>query len=187
MAVYTTLFSATAAELEKRFPNVADPLSTPRTVTSTNPFTKSPIQVEVWEPEFGSQHHQTSLFSADDIPAIRPAHFQDNEYGRYLASLVPHRLRSIPHIGTKNVMFLDAEEVLGLSDSKPEKFVRCLPKEGTVDVASTQLAELLRNTELQHLFGLFPQAREAFPFAWLKTLLHVPATSQRYLCAWYQT
>jgi hypothetical protein len=84
-------------------------------------------------------------------------------------------------------MFLDAEEVLGLGDSKPEKFVKCLPKEGTVDVASTQLAELLRKTELQQLFALFPQAREAFPFEWLKTLLQIPATSRRYLCAWYQT
>ena len=44
MAVYTTLFSATHAELEERFPNVGDPLPAPRTVTRTDPFTKQPIQ-----------------------------------------------------------------------------------------------------------------------------------------------
>src|SRR5262245_49287025 len=99
MAVYTSLFSATMAELERRFPNVADPLPTPRTVPRTNPVPKSPVQVEVWEPEFGTPSHQSSLFAADDMPAVRPAHFQDDNYGRYLDSLVPPRLRSVPHIG----------------------------------------------------------------------------------------
>src|SRR5690242_8476949 len=142
MAVYTTLFSATLEELEDRFPNVADPLSTPRQVTRTNPFTKSPIQIESFEPEFGPPRHQSSLFSKDGAPAVRPTFLQDDDYGRYLDSLVPPRLRSIPHIGTKNVMFYEAEELLGLREGRPEKFVQCLSQEGSVSVASGELAEI---------------------------------------------
>lgn len=186
MAVYTTLFSATAAELEERFPHVADPLATPRMVTRTNPFTKSVVQIESFEPEFGAPRHQSSLFSADERPALRPAQFQDDDYGRYLRTRVPPRLRSLPHIGTKNIMFYEAEELLGLSEGKPAKVVHCLPDEGSVSVASVQLTELLSRTELPQLFARFPKARDAFPFDWLRALLVVPAPAPRFLCAWYQ-
>jgi len=117
---------------------------------------------------------------------LRPVYSQDDEYGRYLASLVPLRLRSLPHIGTKNVTFLEAEEFLGLEETKPEKFVRCLPGEGSVDVASVGLADVLRRTELESIFERFPHAREGFPLVWLKNLLAASAKTQRYLCAWYR-
>jgi hypothetical protein len=84
-------------------------------------------------------------------------------------------------------MFLEAEELFELTESPPEKFVQCLPNEGAVDVASVELAEVLRHTELAQLFERFPAARDAFPFEWLKALLLAPSTSQRHLCAWFGT
>lgn len=121
MATYTTLFSATLAELEERFPVVADP-----------------------------------------------------------------RLKSLPHIGTKNVSVSEAHHLLDLGKFQPEKFVLCLPDEGVVEVASTQLVELIQTHEADELQQRFPEASEEVPFEWFRTLLLAPASSRRFLCAWLQ-
>ena len=184
MAVYTTLFSATADELMERFPNVADPLTAPRLVTRVNPFTKQSFQVEDWEPVLDPPRPQQSLHSEDAARPVPPVYTPADDYGRYLDSRVPSRLRSVPHVGTKNVSFLEAEELLSLHSTHPEKYVRCLPDEGVVDVASARLVEILRSYELEELYWEFPNARGEFPFDWLKALVLSPSSSPRYLCAW---
>jgi hypothetical protein len=95
LATYITLFSATLTELEERFPNVAAPLSIARVVQRTNPFTKLPVWVEVFEPEFGPPRQQQSLFAEGGPAAVKPLFPQDDDYGRYLRSVVPARLRSL--------------------------------------------------------------------------------------------
>jgi len=185
MATYTTLFSATLNELEERFPNVGDPLLAPRTVQRTNPFTKAPISVEVFEPEFGPPRHQRSLFAEDGPAPIKALFPQYDDYGRYLRSLVPAGLKSLPHIGTKNVLFSDADEPLGLDDAQPERFVQCLPGEGAVVVASAQLVEIIRAHTPEELQRRFPDAAQDIPFEWFSGLLRAPSSSRRFLCAWY--
>ena len=187
MAVYITLFSATRFELEERFPNVADPLPAPRMVTRMNPFTKQPIQVAVFEPEFGPARHGRSLFNGDGANEVAPVEAPIDDYGRYLASLVPARLRSVPHIGTKNILFSEAEELLGLEldEARPEQYVQCLEGEGSVQVASAALVELLRAHEPHELLRRFPEAWHALPLEWLRSLLFAPAPERRYLCSWY--
>lgn len=186
MAVYTTLFSATLVELEYRFPNVAEPLATPRVVQRRNPFTKKLVDVHVFEPEFGPPRHEQSLFAKDDRPAVKPVFVQDDDYGHYLDSVVPDRLRGLPHLGTKNITFLDAEEALQLDDSPPELFVQCLPGEGVVDVATALVVETLTGNTPEHLRQRFPEA-EDFPLEWLRELLLAfPGSGRRYLCAWFR-
>jgi hypothetical protein len=184
LATYITLFSATLTELEERFPNVAAPLSIARVVQRTNPFTKLPVWVEVFEPEFGPPRQQQSLFAEGGPAAVKPLFPQDDDYGRYLRSVVPARLRSLPHIGTKNVSFADADDLLGLDDARPEMFVECLHGEGIVDVASSQLVAILRTLEPEELKRRFPQATPELPLEWFRALLFAPSSSQRFLCAW---
>jgi hypothetical protein len=187
MAVYITLFSATLSELEERFPNVGDPLQSPRSVTRVNPFTKQLIQVEVLEPEFGPPRHRRSLFSEDGAAEVAPVEPPTDDYGRYLGSMVPARLRSVPHIGTKNVIFEEAEYLLGLGEPHPEKYVRCLEGEGSVKVASAALVEVLRANGPDELLRRFPEAWHELPLEWLRSLLIAPAKEQRYLCSWFVT
>jgi hypothetical protein len=140
--------------------------------------------VQVFEPEFGPPPHRRSLFDEGAQAAIRSIAPPDDDYGRYLESLVPPGLRSLPHVGTKNVSFSDAEELLGLADTHPEKFVQCLPDEGIVDVASKPLVEIVREREPEELQRQFPDAWQALPLEWLSALLRVPAPSKRFLCVW---
>lgn len=184
MATYTTLFSATLAELEERFPHVADPLPIPRVMQRTNPFTKLSVQVTGYEPEFDTPRHRRSLFAEGGPASVKPIHAQLDDYDRYLRGLVPTRLRSLPHIGTKNVSFADVTELLSLEEVRPEKYVKCLPGEGIVDVACTRLVELLRAHEADELKRRFPEASQACPFEWLRALLLVPSADRRFLCAW---
>jgi hypothetical protein len=184
MAIFTTLFAATLAELEDRFPNVGDPLPAPRVVTRTNPFTKLPLDVEVYEPEFGPPRHERSLHAEDDVPPKSPVHLQADKYGQYLYSLVPQRLRSLPHMGAKNVFFSDAENLLQLGNTRPEKYVACLAGEGCVEVASARLVETLKKYEARKLRQRFPEASEAIPLEWLRALLFA-SSGRRYLCAWF--
>ncbi len=186
MAIYTTLFSATLSELEERFPNVANPLDAPRIEQRTNPFTREPISVQVFEPEFGKPRHQRSLFVEGGSPPRPPIVVPDDVYGRYLDSLVPAQLRSLPHVGTKNVSFDEAEDLLELDGTRPEKFVQCLPGEGAVDVASAELVSILLENNRAALRANFQAAWDALPLDWMRTLLRSKPRERRYLCAWYR-
>jgi len=99
MAIYTTVFAATSAELHAAFPGWRTPLASPVRRKGVHPFTKEPITYDSWEPE-------------DDVPAVTsdvtfPAPsvvVMSGDYSAYLEGRLPAGVARLPHLAAKSVL-----------------------------------------------------------------------------------
>src|SRR5262249_26464704 len=72
-----------------------------------NPFTKQPVTYDSWEPE------EDDAGDAARLPRRVVTAIQ-GDYGAFLESRLPDRVRTLPHLALKSVLSPHVDELLGL-------------------------------------------------------------------------
>jgi hypothetical protein len=149
MAIYTTLFVATDAELTVLFPGWRAPRKKPVVAERTNPFTGEPVRCLTWDPgrkpESGSG---PSLFVRHRQKAVPPVLAPEDDYQSWLEASAPALLRTLPHSAMKGVTGFDllmlAQSLLN-QELPPARFVDCRQDEGMVETLPAAAVQPLAN------------------------------------------
>jgi hypothetical protein len=116
MAVYTTFFAATDAELKAAFTGWHIPLSKP--VTRTRTVAKRLVTYDSWEPD--------EVLSAilPPSPANPVLVTGKGDYEAYLHTRLPSAVQALPHLATKGVLSPHVEQLLVVVAGTSEERLR---------------------------------------------------------------
>ncbi len=136
MAVYTTLFVASDAELSELFPGWRAPKARPARVKRKNPFTGENATVELWDPGRKAKAALgPTLFETHGRKLVDPVLPPEDDYQSLLEDNAPALLRTLPHSAMKGVTEVELialAEALGAGPSPPARFVDCPEDEGLI-------------------------------------------------------
>ena len=150
MAIYSTLFVATDADLDKFFPGWRAPLPRPVRAETRNPFTGEPLVYEQWDPGFqGKAPRRPSLLERHGRKVLEPLvapEGEDEDYQVWLEDGAPELLRTFPHVAAKGVTGVELSavaEVLVGRTVPPARFVDCPDGEGSAAALAAEAVPLL--------------------------------------------
>jgi hypothetical protein len=158
MAIYTTIFAATEADLRELFPGWSSPLAEPLLEQQINPFTKQPMMVKSWVPRASTDPGRAvdlSQLYESAAPILAPVVPPEGEFSGYAITLeerAPRALRALPHASFKNVLgthLLAIACAVGVeSDGQPARVgpdgtqLDCLPRAAVSALAGLAEGEL---------------------------------------------
>jgi hypothetical protein len=147
MAIYTTLFVATDAELTDFFPGWRVPRKKPVLEERTNPFTGELVRCVTWDPgRKPDSASGSSLFSRHRRKTIPPVLPPEDDYQRGLEENAPALLRTFPHVAMKGItgfeLLMLAQSLLN-EELPPARFVDCREDEGMVEALPAAAAQPL--------------------------------------------
>ena len=156
MAIYTTLFTATDAELTEFFPGWQVPLSAPQKVMGINPFNGQELAVSSWCPKstIPNDEQPTPYVNRGRqiLPPALPIDGDWQEYQRWWEENAPPLLRTLPHVALKGITEFELQE-LGVSlvgdQVPPARFVLC--RDGAIGAIQASAIPLLASASEQQL------------------------------------
>jgi len=118
MAIYTTYFVGTHAQIASAIPASRPPLASPVRATRMNPFTKQEVEYLSWDPADapGAAVEQTPPLDGATIPR-RSVIVIEGDYMQYLEERLPAGVRALPHFAWKSmdsIVLGTLAELLGL-------------------------------------------------------------------------
>jgi hypothetical protein len=116
MAVYTTFFAATDAELKAAFTGWLAPLPTPVKRTRMHPVTKKAMTYDSWEPDDASK--------APASPPNRVLVSGEGDHAGFAHTRLPMGVQALPHLAAKSVLPPHVEQLLGILAGRTEERLR---------------------------------------------------------------
>jgi hypothetical protein len=113
MAVYTTTFAATDAELDAAFPGWRTARATPVKKKGLHPLTKAPIEFDDWEPDDAGE---VIAEEPTPLPMISGV---GGDYAAYFVGRLPAGVRRLPYFAAKGFLSYNAEQLLRALDPRP--------------------------------------------------------------------